>query len=72
MLNLLFFLLGWGLWKGIITKFVPIGICLIAVMEWRVLRKQSKNYADKWEIDIYCTLPLRSASRCWGWFSGIY
>lgn len=71
-IKIILILLGWVLWKGILTKFVPIGICLVAVMEWRALRKHSKHYANKWEIDVYCTLPLRSFSRCWGWLSGIY
>lgn len=72
MLIISLILIGWGVWKGVLTRFVPIGLCLIAVMEWRALRKQGKSFANKWEIDIYCSLPLRSASRCWGWMAGIY
>ncbi|XP_044259848.1 phosphatidylserine decarboxylase proenzyme, mitochondrial isoform X2 [Tribolium madens] len=57
-------------WKGILTRFVPVGICLIAVMQWRSYRKKSsERLAKKWEIDCYCMLPLRTVSRWWGWFA---
>lgn len=59
-------------WKGIVTKFVPVGICLFAVMQWRSYRQRSSEQtASKWEITCYCMLPLRTVSRCWGWIAGI-
>ncbi|KAJ3666274.1 hypothetical protein Zmor_001727 [Zophobas morio] len=59
-------------WKGIFTRFVPVGICLIAVMQWRSYRKKSaERLANEWEINCYCMLPLRTVSRCWGWIADI-
>lgn len=63
--------LGWVTWKGIVTRFVPIGLCLIAVMQWRAYRKHvGKHTAKQWEVNCYCALPLRAVSRCWGWVAG--
>ncbi|KAF2901070.1 hypothetical protein ILUMI_05126 [Ignelater luminosus] len=60
----------WSTWKGIITRFVPIGLCLIAVMQWRAYRKFSADHTAKnWEVIFYCSLPLRATSRCWGWIA---
>ncbi|KAK4883651.1 hypothetical protein RN001_006970 [Aquatica leii] len=60
----------WSTWKGIMTGFVPLGICLVAVMQWRAYRKLStERYAKQWEISCYCALPLRTVSRCWGWLA---
>jgi hypothetical protein len=60
-------------WKGILTRFVPVGICLVAVMQWRSYRKKSaERIARQWEIDCYCMLPLRTVSRWWGWIAGIF
>lgn len=64
-------LLGWVVWKGIVSKFIPLGICLVAVMQWRTYRKiSSEHTAKQWEISCYCALPLRSLSRMWGWIAG--
>ncbi|KAK9737403.1 Phosphatidylserine decarboxylase [Popillia japonica] len=61
---------GWLTWKATIKSFVPIGICLIAVMQWRNYRKQMKErIANKFEINCYRILPLRMVSRWWGWFA---
>lgn len=59
-------------WKSIVTGFIPIGICLVAVMQWRAFRKHTKedHIAKDWEISCYCTLPLRNISRMWGWLAG--
>ncbi|XP_025829030.1 phosphatidylserine decarboxylase proenzyme, mitochondrial isoform X2 [Agrilus planipennis] len=61
---------GWLEWKVIMTKFVPVGLCLIAVMQWRFYRKQiSDRTASHWEVKFYCALPLRAVSRWWGWLA---
>lgn len=58
-------------WRGVFTRFLPVGLCLIAVMQWRYYRKlTSDSLAKQWEIDCYCKLPLRTVSRCWGWIAG--
>ncbi|XP_049820254.1 phosphatidylserine decarboxylase proenzyme, mitochondrial isoform X2 [Aethina tumida] len=57
-------------WRGVFTRFLPVGLCLIAVMQWRYYRKlTSDSLAKQWEIDCYCKLPLRTVSRCWGWIA---
>ncbi|XP_050312737.1 phosphatidylserine decarboxylase proenzyme, mitochondrial isoform X2 [Anthonomus grandis grandis] len=68
----LLLLQGWPEWQGVLKRFVPLGICLIAVMQWRAYRKRAKEdrgVAKQWEISCYCTLPLRSMSRCWGYLA---
>ncbi|CAH1173888.1 unnamed protein product [Phaedon cochleariae] len=59
-------------WKSIITGFLPIGICLVAVMQWRAFRRrQGDKVATQWEISCYCMLPLRTLSRYWGYIADI-
>lgn len=60
---------GWTEWEGIWKKFVPVGICLIAVMQWRAYRRRQRGdtVAKQWEIKCYCWLPLRTLSRGWGY-----
>lgn len=63
----------WANWRGVFARFVPVGLCLIAVMQWRNYRKLStEQTARQWEISCYCALPLRVVSRCWGWLAGRY
>lgn len=63
--------IGWNSWRSVAVRFVPIGLCLIAVMQWRAYRKiTSTRTAKQWEVDIYCSLPLRALSRYWGWIAG--
>ncbi|XP_072390679.1 phosphatidylserine decarboxylase proenzyme, mitochondrial isoform X1 [Diabrotica undecimpunctata] len=59
-------------WQTIITRFLPVGICLVAVMQWRAFRKRQKDgVASQWEINCYCLLPLRTVSRCWGYLADV-
>lgn len=54
-------------WRGIVTRFLPIGLCLVAVMQWRAYRKYSgERVASQLEVDAYTILPLKAFSRCWG------
>ncbi|KAJ8958309.1 hypothetical protein NQ318_017455 [Aromia moschata] len=57
-------------WRGIFVRFLPVGLCLIAVMQWRAYRKKmGETVAKQWEINCYCMLPLRTVSRWWGWLA---
>lgn len=70
-MNIISVNIGETQWKAIITGFLPVGLCLVAVMQWRAFRKrQSETIATQWEINCYCMLPLRTVSRCWGWLAG--
>ncbi|XP_045467306.1 phosphatidylserine decarboxylase proenzyme, mitochondrial isoform X2 [Harmonia axyridis] len=63
---------GWSEWSGVFTKFIPVGVCLIAVMQWRAFRRKSQDrVATELEIKCYCLLPLRTVSRCWGWMADV-
>ncbi|CAH1282975.1 unnamed protein product [Diabrotica balteata] len=67
-----FFVEGGSEWQTIITRFLPVGICLVAVMQWRAFRKRQKDgVASQWEINCYCLLPLRTVSRCWGYLADV-
>ncbi|XP_018571598.1 phosphatidylserine decarboxylase proenzyme, mitochondrial isoform X1 [Anoplophora glabripennis] len=57
-------------WRAIFTRFLPVGLCLVAVMQWRMYRKRNADkVARQWEINCYCMLPLRTVSRWWGWLA---
>ncbi|XP_056648086.1 phosphatidylserine decarboxylase proenzyme, mitochondrial isoform X1 [Diorhabda sublineata] len=59
-------------WQTVLKRFLPVGICLIAVMQWRAFRKRQKEGpARQWEINCYCMLPLRTVSRCWGYIADV-
>nr|XP_022919819.1 phosphatidylserine decarboxylase proenzyme, mitochondrial [Onthophagus taurus] len=61
---------GWTKWKASLKGFVPIGLCLVAVMQWRYYRKRmSDRTANDFEVNCYCVLPLRMVSRWWGWLA---
>lgn len=67
----IFILVGTKTWRGVFKSFVPVGLCLIAVMQWRAYRRYKLGkVASHWEINLYCALPLRSLSRGWGWIAG--
>ncbi|KAL1505820.1 hypothetical protein ABEB36_005293 [Hypothenemus hampei] len=61
----------WTEWEKVLKRSVPLGVCLIAVMQWRVYRRKIREgtVANQWEINCYCFLPLRSISRCWGYLA---
>lgn len=65
---------GWLTWQGIFMRWTPIGICVIAAVEWHLNNKELEKkglprVASQWQMNIYCSLPLRMLSRCWGWFA---
>jgi len=51
-------------WRSIAIGFLPVGICLLCVMQWRRLRQGA--IAHHIEITTYKTLPLKFVSRLWG------
>lgn len=67
--NFFFFGAVWQQWRGLVKGFIPLGVCLIAVMQWRTYRR-NVSLADRWQISVYCCLPLRSLSRLWGSLAG--
>uniref|UniRef100_A0A6M2DZ83 Phosphatidylserine decarboxylase proenzyme, mitochondrial n=1 Tax=Xenopsylla cheopis TaxID=163159 RepID=A0A6M2DZ83_XENCH len=59
---------GWVTWRGVLTRWTPLGICLIVAMQLRSRRKDGKIASD-FEIQCYASLPLRMFSRCFGWLA---
>jgi len=55
-------------WRSIAIGFLPVGICLLCVMQWRRLRQGA--IAHHIEITTYKTLPLKFVSRLWGNIAG--
>lgn len=65
---------GWLTWRGVFLRWTPLGICMIAAAQWhlhnRDLDKQGlPRTAAPWQMNVYCSLPLRLMSRCWGWLA---
>ncbi|XP_026463031.1 phosphatidylserine decarboxylase proenzyme, mitochondrial-like isoform X3 [Ctenocephalides felis] len=63
---------GWVTWRGVLTRWTPLGICLIVAMQWRSRRKDGGadvKTASDFEIQCYTSLPLRMFSRCFGWLA---
>lgn len=90
---------GWLSWQGVILRWTPLGICIIAAAQWHLHnreceRKGLPKTAPAWQVmfhvaiflitklnyqfpmskkfkqtNVYCSLPLRMMSRCWGWLA---
>ncbi|XP_055375139.1 phosphatidylserine decarboxylase proenzyme, mitochondrial isoform X2 [Condylostylus longicornis] len=65
---------GWFTWSGLLMRWTPIGVTLFAVLEWHFhnqrLKKEGLPYiASPFQANVYCSLPLRMVSRCWGWLA---
>lgn len=65
---------GWLTWRGVFLRWTPIGICMIAAAQWHLHnreldRKGLPRTAASWQMNIYCSLPLRMMSRAWGWLA---
>jgi phosphatidylserine decarboxylase len=65
---------GWLTWRGIFLRWTPIGLCLFAAAQWHLHNKEQDRKglprtASQWQMNIYCSLPLRLLSRCWGWLA---
>ncbi|XP_062559597.1 uncharacterized protein LOC134224275 isoform X2 [Armigeres subalbatus] len=65
---------GWLTWRGVFLRWTPIGICMIAAAQWHLHnreldRKGLPRTAASWQMNMYCSLPLRMMSRAWGWLA---
>uniref|UniRef100_A0A1B0CIY5 Phosphatidylserine decarboxylase proenzyme, mitochondrial n=1 Tax=Lutzomyia longipalpis TaxID=7200 RepID=A0A1B0CIY5_LUTLO len=65
---------GWMTWHGVLLRWTPIGLCLAAAIQWHLHNKELARRglhrtASQWQTNVYCCLPLRIFSRCWGWMA---
>ncbi|XP_035904101.1 phosphatidylserine decarboxylase proenzyme, mitochondrial isoform X1 [Anopheles stephensi] len=65
---------GWLTWRGVFLRWTPIGICMVVAAKWHLHnrdldKKGLPRTAAKWQAKMYCSLPLRLMSRCWGWMA---
>uniref|UniRef100_A0A182VVZ2 phosphatidylserine decarboxylase n=1 Tax=Anopheles minimus TaxID=112268 RepID=A0A182VVZ2_9DIPT len=65
---------GWLTWRGVFLRWTPIGICMVVAAKWHLHnreldKKGLPRTAAKWQAKMYCSLPLRVMSRCWGWMA---
>ncbi|KAG5681798.1 hypothetical protein PVAND_011206 [Polypedilum vanderplanki] len=65
---------GWLSWQGAILRWTPLGICIIAAAHWHLHKRECERRglpktATAWQTNVYCSLPLRLMSRCWGWLA---
>uniref|UniRef100_A0A182J586 Phosphatidylserine decarboxylase proenzyme, mitochondrial n=1 Tax=Anopheles atroparvus TaxID=41427 RepID=A0A182J586_ANOAO len=63
---------GWLTWRGVFLRWTPIGLCMVVAAKWHLHnrdldKKGLPRTAAKWQAKMYCSLPLRVMSRCWGW-----
>ncbi|XP_050088441.1 phosphatidylserine decarboxylase proenzyme, mitochondrial isoform X2 [Anopheles aquasalis] len=63
---------GWLTWRGVFLRWTPISICMVVAAKWHLHnrdldKKGLPRTAAKWQRKMYCSLPLRFMSRCWGW-----
>ncbi|XP_069684838.1 phosphatidylserine decarboxylase proenzyme, mitochondrial isoform X2 [Periplaneta americana] len=63
----------WRLWRPLP---ISVGLVLLAVLQWRHVRRRERNTDDStvvlaknWEITCYRAVPLRALSRIWGWIT---
>lgn len=57
-------------WVSFLLRLAPVGICVFGAIEWKLSRSQQT--ATQIQTMIYCSLPLRMISRCWGWLASCY
>ncbi|CRL02264.1 CLUMA_CG015313, isoform A [Clunio marinus] len=65
---------GWLTWQGTVLRWTPLGLALVAAAQWHLHnreceRKGLPRTAPHWQTTVYCSLPLRLMSRCWGWLA---
>ncbi|XP_058448477.1 phosphatidylserine decarboxylase proenzyme, mitochondrial isoform X1 [Malaya genurostris] len=65
---------SWLTWRGVFLRWTPLGICMIAAAQWHLHnreldKKGLPRTAAPWQMNVYCSLPLRLMSRCWGWLA---
>ncbi|XP_034486974.1 phosphatidylserine decarboxylase proenzyme, mitochondrial [Drosophila innubila] len=64
-------------WTGFLLRWAPMGLCVFGAIEWqlhklRCSRKGTPSTASEFQSMVYCSLPLRIMSRCWGWLASCY
>ncbi|XP_067617501.1 phosphatidylserine decarboxylase proenzyme, mitochondrial [Eurosta solidaginis] len=67
----------WTKWTGFLLRWTPVGICLFGAIEWQLHKQRCKaenipGTASTFQSKVYCSLPLRIISRCWGWLAACY
>ncbi|XP_055608312.1 phosphatidylserine decarboxylase proenzyme, mitochondrial isoform X2 [Uranotaenia lowii] len=67
-------LAGWLTWRGVVLRWTPLGICMVAAVQWHLHNRNLDSQglprtAAPWQMNVYCSLPLRLMSRCWGWLA---
>ncbi|XP_054725223.1 phosphatidylserine decarboxylase proenzyme, mitochondrial [Anastrepha obliqua] len=67
----------WTKWTGFLLRWTPVGICLFGVIEWQLHKQKCEGEnlprtASSFQSKVYCSLPLRIISRCWGWLAACY
>ncbi|XP_037952397.1 phosphatidylserine decarboxylase proenzyme, mitochondrial [Teleopsis dalmanni] len=64
-------------WTGFLFRWAPVGLCVFGAVEWQLHKQKCKNQeiprtASNFQSKVYCSLPLRILSRCWGWLAACY
>lgn len=64
-------------WTGFLLRWAPMGICVFGAIEWQLQKRRCERdgqprTASELQSRIYCSLPLRIISRCWGWLAACY
>ncbi|EDV53923.1 phosphatidylserine decarboxylase proenzyme, mitochondrial [Drosophila erecta] len=64
-------------WTGFLLRWAPMGICVFGAIEWQLQKNRCERdgkprTASELQSRIYCSLPLRIISRCWGWLAACY
>lgn len=66
----------WFSWPGLLFRWAPMGVCILA-LEWQYHhyecdKDKLPRTASNFQSTVYCSLPLRLISRCWGWLADVY
>ncbi|XP_017046911.1 phosphatidylserine decarboxylase proenzyme, mitochondrial [Drosophila ficusphila] len=64
-------------WTSFLLRWAPMGICVFGAIEWQLQKQRcdrsgQPRTASELQSRIYCSLPLRIISRCWGWLAACY
>ncbi|XP_060645436.1 phosphatidylserine decarboxylase proenzyme, mitochondrial [Drosophila nasuta] len=65
-------------WTGFLLRWAPMGLCVFGAIEWQFHKYSTVNDANtphtasQFQSMVYCSLPLRIISRCWGWLASCY
>ncbi|XP_017015865.2 phosphatidylserine decarboxylase proenzyme, mitochondrial [Drosophila takahashii] len=64
-------------WTGFLLRWAPMGICVFGAIEWQLQKRRcdedgQPRTASEFQSRVYCSLPLRIISRCWGWLAACY